>query len=72
MKYSICIRRSLCTEKLLAMELNRTAPLDVVLVINLKQSSPLCAQSVMQRLHDAGHHVTLFGKQKYLYYSLLV
>ena len=45
------------------MALNKTFPLNVVLVMNLEQNNPQCAQSVVRRLREAGHHITLFGKR---------
>ena len=41
----------------------KTFPLNVVLVMNLEQNNPQCAQSVVRRLHEAGHHITLLGKR---------
>ncbi|CAH3022465.1 unnamed protein product [Porites evermanni] len=40
------------------MELKKTFPLNVVLVMNLEQNNPRCAQSVVRRLHESWtpHH----------------
>lgn len=53
------------------MALNKTFPLNVVLVMNLEQNNPQCAQSVVRRLREAGHHITLFGKEVNILLTLM-
>ena len=52
------------------MDLNRAAPLNVVVVMNLEHSSPLCVHCIVRKLHDAGHHITLFGKGIFRYRTI--
>ena len=48
------------------MDVLRSAPLNIVLVMNVEENSPLRAQSVVRSLRDAGHHIILFGKLPFI------
>ena len=48
------------------MDLLRSAPLNVVLVMNVEENSPVRAQSIIRSLRDAGHHIILFGKLSFI------